>query len=234
MSLAGLVFLLSEVLQVLDLLLARVVLGLGPAIQALDLLFPGVVLGVQLTVQLGDVCDPGLVVLLSPLLQGLDLVLPKVERGQWRLDIIPEVWLPETVLPLCGVLQSLVVSLQLVVVSSQGLNLTLAIIVSGQQSLQSVSQLGVETVPGIEGGSKIVLHDVCLVLSASKYLARVSQRWRLCQICLIKIFHDSISHQGCFIKWIETPSDICIWSISIPCINKLIQYFSNFQSSILI
>ena len=83
--------------------------------------------------------------------------------------------LPETVLSLCGVLQSLVVSLQLVVVSSQGLNLTLAIIVSGQQSLQSVSQLGVETVPGIEGGSKIVLHYVCLVLSGNKYLAQACQ-----------------------------------------------------------
>ena len=83
--------------------------------------------------------------------------------------------LPEAVLPLCGVLQSRVVALQLFVVSPQTLNLTLALIVGSQEALESVPQLGVETAPGIEGGSEIVLHYVCLVLSASKYLAMAYQ-----------------------------------------------------------
>ena len=67
------------------------------------------------------------------------------------------------------------VALQLFVVSPQTLNLTLTLIVGSQKALESVPQLGVETVAGIEGGSEIVLHYVCLVLSASKYLAQVEQ-----------------------------------------------------------
>ena len=59
------------------------------------------------------------------------------------------------------------VALQLVVVSPQCVNLTLAIIVGRQESLEGVPQLGVETAPGIESGSKIVLHDVCLVWSGN-------------------------------------------------------------------
>ena len=83
--------------------------------------------------------------------------------------------LPETVLPLCGVHQSLVLALQCLVVSSQSIDLTLTLIISSQESLESVPQLGVETAPGIEGGSKIVLHYVCLVLSGNKYLAQACQ-----------------------------------------------------------
>ena len=76
MSLASVILLLGEVLEVSDLLLAGVVLPLGPAVQGLDLLLPGVVLGVELAVQLGDVRDAVLVVLLLPLLQRFDLVFP--------------------------------------------------------------------------------------------------------------------------------------------------------------
>ena len=77
MSLASVILLLGEVLEVCDLLLAGVVLPLGPAVQGLDLLLPGVVLGVELAVQLGNVRDAVLVVLLLPLLQRFDLVFPE-------------------------------------------------------------------------------------------------------------------------------------------------------------
>ena len=76
---------------------------------------------------------------------------------------MPSLLLPETVLPLSGVDQGLVVTLQLVVVPPQSINLTLTLVVGGEEALQSVSQLGVETVPGIEGGGKVILHYVCLV-----------------------------------------------------------------------
>ena len=71
------------------------------------------------------------------------------------------------------------VALQLLMVPSQAINLTLALVVSSQESLESVSQLSVETVPGIEGGSKIVLHDVCLFVSENQDLALVSIGARL-------------------------------------------------------
>jgi len=106
-SLASVILLLGEVLEVCDLLLAGVVLPLGPAVQGLDLLLPGVVLGVELAVQLGDVRDAVLVVLLLPLLQRFDLVFPEV------------------VLPLGGVDQSVVILPQGVVVSPQSVDLAL-------------------------------------------------------------------------------------------------------------
>merc|ERR1712227_460807 len=104
-SLASVILSLSKVLEVGDLLLARIVLGLCPAIEGLDLLLPGAVLRVQLAIQLGNICDSVLVILLLSLLKRLDLVFPQV------------------IFSLCGVDEGIVILLEGVVISSQGVNL---------------------------------------------------------------------------------------------------------------
>ena len=52
---------------------------------------------------------------------------------------------------------------QLVMITSQRVNLTLPLIVGGQQTLESVSQLLVETVASVECGCKVGIHPVCLI-----------------------------------------------------------------------
>merc|ERR1712077_152502 len=104
-SLASIILTLGKVLQVGDLRLAGVVLTLGPGVEGSDLGLPGAVLSVQLAVQLGDVHLPGSVVLLLLLLKRLDLVLAEV------------------ILTGGGHFQSIVVFLQLIVISPEGVDL---------------------------------------------------------------------------------------------------------------
>merc|ERR1712209_83194 len=104
-SLASVILALGKVLQVGNLSLAGVVLSLGPGVEGSNLSLPGSILSVQLAIQLGDVHLPGGVVLGLLLLKRLDLVLAEI------------------ILTGGGHLQGIVVLLQLVVVSPQGVDL---------------------------------------------------------------------------------------------------------------
>merc|ERR1719474_905217 len=103
--LAAVVLALGKVLQVGDGSLASIILTLGKVLQVGDLGLPGSVLSVQLAVKLGNVHLSGSVVLLLLLLKRLDLVLAEI------------------ILTGGGHFQSIVVLLQLVVVSPEGVNL---------------------------------------------------------------------------------------------------------------
>merc|ERR1712200_387542 len=131
-SLASVILALSEVLQVGNLSLAGVVLTLGPGVEGSNLSLPGSVLGFQLAVQLGDVHLSGSVVLLLLLLKRLDLVLAEI------------------ILTGGGHLQSIVVLLQLIVVSPEGVDLGLPIVVGLHQAGESILQPVVEAIAGIE------------------------------------------------------------------------------------
>merc|ERR1711934_28062 len=131
-SLASVILALGKVLQVGDLRLAGVVLSLGPGVEGCDLGLPGSVLGVQLAVQLGDVHLSGSVVLLLLLLKRLDLVLAEI------------------ILTGGGHLQSIVVLLQLVVVSPESVDLGLPVVVGLHQAGEGILQLGLEAIAGIE------------------------------------------------------------------------------------
>merc|ERR1711934_582862 len=104
-SLASVILALGKVLQVGDLRLAGVVLALGPGVKGSNLGLPGSILSVQLAVQLGNVHLSGGVVLLLLLLKRLDLVLAEI------------------ILTGGGHFQSIVVLLQLIVVSPEGIDL---------------------------------------------------------------------------------------------------------------
>merc|ERR1719414_2290774 len=141
-SLASVILALGEVLQVGNLSLAGVVLALGPGVEGSDLGLPGAVLGVQLAVQLGDVHLSGCVVLRLLLLKRLDLVLAEI------------------ILTGGGHFQSIVVLLQLVVISPQGVNLGLAVSVSLHQAGEGVLQLGVEAIAGIEACADVTFRHL--------------------------------------------------------------------------
>merc|ERR1711934_38056 len=131
-SLASIILTLGKVLQVGDLRLAGVVLSLGPGVESSDLGLPGSVLSVQLAVQLGNVHLSGGVVLLLLLLKRLDLVLAEI------------------ILTGGGHFQSIVVLLQLVVVSPEAVDLGLAVSVGLHQAGEGILQLGLEAIAGIE------------------------------------------------------------------------------------
>merc|ERR1712172_140144 len=103
-SLARVILALGEVLKVGNVSLASVILSLSKVLKVGDLLLAAV-LRVQLAIQLGNVCDSVLVILLLSLLQGLDLIFPQV------------------IFSLCGVDEGIVILLEGVMISSQGVNL---------------------------------------------------------------------------------------------------------------
>merc|ERR1719225_2180808 len=104
-SLASVILTLGEVLEVGNLRLAGVILTLSPGVEGSNLGLPGAVLSVQLAVQLGNVHLSGSVVLCLLLLKRLDLVLTEI------------------ILTGGGHFQSIVVLLQLIVVSPEGIDL---------------------------------------------------------------------------------------------------------------
>merc|ERR1712037_495425 len=130
--LATVILALGKVLQVGDLRLAGVVLALGPGVKGSNLGLPGSVLSVQLAVQLGNVHLSGGVVLLLLLLKRLDLVLAEI------------------ILTGGGHFQSIVVLLQLIVVSPKAVDLGLAVSVGLHQAGEGILQLGLEAIAGIE------------------------------------------------------------------------------------
>merc|ERR1711934_1161186 len=130
--LATVILALGKVLQVGNGSLAGVVLTLGPGVESGDLGLPGSVLSVQLAVQLGNVHLSGGVVLLLLLLKRLDLVLAEI------------------ILTGGGHFQSIVVLLQLVVVSPEAVDLGLAVSVGLHQAGEGILQLGLEAIAGIE------------------------------------------------------------------------------------
>merc|ERR1711934_392068 len=129
---ATVVLTLGKVLQVGDLRLAGVVLTLGPGVESGDLGLPGSVLSVQFAVQFGNVHLSGSVVLLLLLLKRLDLVLAEI------------------ILTGGGHFQSIVVLLQLVVVSPEAVDLGLAVSVGLHQAGEGILQLGLEAIAGIK------------------------------------------------------------------------------------
>merc|ERR1711934_666186 len=131
-GLATVVLALGKVLQVGDLRLAGVVLALGPGVKRSDLGLPSDVLSDQLAVQLGNVHLSGGVVLLLLLLKRLDLVLAEI------------------ILTGGSHFQSIVVLLQLVVVSPEAVDLGLAVSVGLHQAGEGILQLGLEAIAGIE------------------------------------------------------------------------------------
>merc|ERR1719427_910142 len=117
-SFASIIFRLSKVLEVCNFSFAGIIFSLCPSIKSFDFLLPGIVFRVKLSIKLGNVCDPGLVVLGSSFFKRLDFIFPQVVLSGG-----------------CN-FQGIVVSLQLVVISSKSINLCLAFIIGSEhQSL---------------------------------------------------------------------------------------------------
>merc|ERR1719402_1780565 len=104
-SLPGIILALGKVLQICNLVLACIILTLSEGVQSSNLSLPGSVLRVELFVELCNVRDSGLVVLSLLLLQRLDLILTEIIFSGG------------------GHLQSIVILPQLVMVSSECVNL---------------------------------------------------------------------------------------------------------------
>merc|ERR1711973_141779 len=136
--LAGIIFLFCKVFEVFNLLFAGVILRLCPVVKGLDFLLSCIVLRVKLSIKLGDVCDSGLVILLLSLLKRFDFILSEV------------------IFSLCCVDKS-------IMVLSESINFTLALVVGLEKSLECVPQLCVETGASIECGGKVSFHCVCLI-----------------------------------------------------------------------
>merc|ERR1711926_46702 len=76
-----------------------------------------------------------------------------------RFDFI----LSEVIFSLCCVDKSIMVLSQLIMVTSESINFTLALVVGLEKSLECVPQLCVETGASIECGGKVSFHCVCLI-----------------------------------------------------------------------